>query len=173
MRRRRRPTILTVATLLIVLIWTASAWLRWGWASTPRGPERSQVFIGIRHGVLDLTYIRRVPAARPYRCEPGIDYREWSALDYDTLPRMRSRPHIGSGALGPQQGTGVTLPLWMLWAPLGALVVYCLVRRNAPGSSPRCGYPTRSLPSPICPECGEGPRRPSKTRHERVRRSTG
>ena len=155
MRRRWRLTILALATFLIVLIWATSAWLSWGWASTPRGPQRSQVFIRIRHGVVDLSYIRRAPTARPHRCEPGFDYREWSGLDYDTLPSIRWRPSIGSGAVGPQQGTGATLPLWLLWAPLGVLLVYCLGCRPGPESCPRCGYPTRGLPSPVCPECGQ------------------
>jgi len=155
MRRRWRLTILALATFLIVLIWTASAWLRCGWASTPHGPERSQVFIGIRHGVVDLNYVRRLPTARPWRCEPGVDCRERSGLDYDTLPKIRWRPQMGSSVVGPQQGTGATLPLWPLWAPLGVILVYSLTRRHDPQSCPRCGYSTRGLPSPICPECGQ------------------
>ncbi|MDY7110599.1 MAG: hypothetical protein SYC29_18355 [Planctomycetota bacterium] len=154
MRRRRRLTILALVTFLIVFIWAISAWLSWGWASTPRGPQRSQVSVRIHHGVLDLGHVRRLPTARPYRCEPGIDCRVWSGLDYDTLPEIRWRPYAGSGAAGPQRATGATLPLWLLWAPLSALLVYCLVRRTGPGMCRRCGYPTRGLPSPVCPECG-------------------
>lgn len=155
MRRRWRLTILALATFLIVLIWTASAWLSWGWASTPRGSQRSQVFIAIRHGVVDWAHVRLLPGARPYFCEPGADYRRWSGVDYDTPPKIRWRPYVGSGAVGPQQGTGATLPLWLLWAPLGAMFIVSIIRRPDPGSCPRCGYPTRGLPSPICPECGQ------------------
>jgi len=155
MRSRWWLMVLALATFLIVLIWMASAWLSWGWASTPRGPQRSQVFIAIRHGVVDWAHVRRLPGARPYSCEPGTDFRRWSGLDYDTLPNIRWRPHVGSDAAGPQQGTGATLPLWLLWAPLGAAFVFLRLRRPAPGSCPRCGYPTRGLPSPTCPECGQ------------------
>ena len=48
----------------------------------------------------------------------------------------------------------VTAPLWPAAISCAALPLLVLARRRRRGRCGLCGYSTRGLPAPVCPECG-------------------
>ncbi len=151
--RRWLPTFLAFLILLVALVWAINPWLTWNWISDPRGPDRSQLSIGLSGGAIQFSHFRSGPI-RPPR-DLGDTSPSFGELYFDTHPGMTTwRPYIGKWTSGPVVCRYWVIPLWLLLLPLGSALFWLHRRRPNPLICLKCGYSLRGITSMRCPECG-------------------
>ncbi len=143
MKRRLRSILkwgCTATTVLLLVVWVGSASVLVG------SPLTDNTYVAVVEGRVEFGWLR----------PPGAWSDDGLLIETNDRPVIRWWFELRRHSAPPVAGFEVSVPVWVLSAPTGALAM-CLWyrdRRRAPGLCAKCGYDLRGTDHVVCPECG-------------------